>query len=252
MTYIEGFIVAVPKANRDEYLRHATAFVPLFKEFGGTRHVEAWASDVPDGKVTDFRKAVQAKEDEDVVFSWFEYSSREARDAASQKMMSDPRMEQMGATMPFDGKRMVFGGFASMLDTGSAGGAFVDGFVVPVPHEKKDAYLALAQKAAGNFEKHGALRLVEAWGDDVRDGKVTDFRRAVQAKEGENVVFSFLEWTDKATRDAAWAKMMGDPEMQPDHGDMPFDGMRMFWGGFDIILDSASEAQAAGAERELA
>jgi uncharacterized protein YbaA (DUF1428 family) len=251
MTYIEGFIVAVPKANREEYRRHAADFMPLFKEFGGTRHVEAWASDVPDGKVTDFRKAVQAKEDEDVVFSWFEYSSREARDAASAKMMSDPRMKEMGANMPFDGKRMVYGGFAHLLDRGPPGGAYVDGFVLPVPHGNRDAYLALAEEAAANFERHGALRLVEAWGDDVPDGKVTAFRRSVQAKEGENVVFSFLEWPDKATRDAAWPKMMEDPDMQPDHGNMPFDGKRMFWGGFDIILDSAAERTAASSAPEL-
>ena len=252
MTYIEGFIVAVPKANREEYRRHAADFMPLFREFGGTRHVEAWASDVPDGKVTDFRKAVQAKEDEDVVFSWFEYSSREARDAANEKIMSDPRMREMGANMPFDGKRMIFGGFAPLLERGSARGAYVDGFVLPVPHEKRDAYLALAQKAAGKFDAYGALRVLEAWGDDIPDGKVTDFRRAVQAKEGENVVFSFIEWRDKATRDAAWPKMMEDPDMQPDHGNMPFDGMRMFWGGFDIILDSAAQSAGATSERELA
>ena len=252
MTYVEGFIVAVPKAKREEYRRHATEFMPLFKEFGGRRHVEAWASDVPDGKVTDFRKAVQAKEDEDVVFSWFEYDSREARDAANEKIMSDPRMKEMGANMPFDGKRMVVGGFAPLLERGTGHGPYVDGFVLPVPHEKREAYLAMAEKAATNFEKHGALRLVEAWGDDLPDGKVTDFRRSVQAKEDENVVFSWLEWPDKATRDAAWAKMMDDPEMQPDHGNMPFDGMRMFWGGFEVILDSGAQSAGAASERELA
>jgi uncharacterized protein YbaA (DUF1428 family) len=240
MTYVEGFIVAVPKANREEYLRHATEFFPLFEEFGGGRHVEAWASDVPDGEVTDFRKAVQATQDEDVVFSWFEYPSREVRDAVSRKMMSDPRMEAMGASMPFDGKRMVYGGFGPLLDTGPSGGAFVDGFVLPVPHANREPYLALAQKAAVNFESCGALRLVEAWGDDVPDGKVTDFRRAVKAAEGENVVFSFLEWPDKATRDAGWARMMEDPEMKHDHDNMPFDGKRMFWGGFEVILDKTA------------
>ena len=243
MTYVEGFIVAVPKANREQYLRHATNFFPLFEEFGGGRHVEAWASDVPDGEVTDFRKAVQATEDEDVVFSWFEYPSREVRDSVSHKMMSDPRMEAMGAGMPFDGKRMVYGGFGPLLDTGGPSGAFVDGFVLPVPFDNREAYLALAQQAAENFAKCGARRLVEAWGDDVPDGKVTDFRRAVKATEGENIVFSFLEWPDKATRDAGWAKMMEDPAMQADHDKTLFDGKRMFWGGFDIILDRTARAR---------
>jgi uncharacterized protein YbaA (DUF1428 family) len=251
MTYVEGFIVAVPRANKEQYRRHAADAAPIFHEFGVTRHVEAWASDVPEGKVTDFRKAVQATEDEDVVFSWFEYPDRDTRHAVGEKMMTDPRMKQMGETMPFDGKRMIFGGFEAMLDHGSGDGAYVDGFVLPVMPEKKEAYIALAEKAAANFSKHGALRLVEAWGDDLPDGKQTDFRRAVQAKEGENVVFSWLEWPDKATRDSAWAKMMGDPDMQPDHGDPPFDGMRMFWGGFDIILDSR-KTETAAAMRELA
>ena len=251
MTYVEGFIVAVPTSNKEEYRRHAAAAAPLFHEFGATRHLEAWASDVPDGKVTDFRKAVQAKEDESVVFSWFEYPSKEVRDAANGKMMSDPRMEEMGASMPFDGKRMIFGGFAATIEEGSAGGAYVDGFVLPVPHANKEAYFAMAEAAAAKFAKHGALRVVEAWGDDIPDGTLTDFRRAVQAQDGENVVFSWIEWPSKAARDEAWPKLMADPDMQPDHASMPFDGKRMFWGGFEILLDSAQMEQA-GTERELA
>jgi len=237
MTYVDGFIAAVPRANKEAYIQHAADAAPVFLEFGVTRHVEAWASDVPDGKVTDFRKAVQATGDEDVVFAWFEYPDRETRNAVAEKMMSDPRMEAMSANMPFDGKRMIFGGFGPLLEEGSGTGPYVDGLVLPVSPAKKEAYLQLAQKAAGDFAKHGALRVMEAWGDDIPDGKQTDFRRAVQAKEGENVVFSWIEWPDKATRDAAWAVMMEDPDMKPDQGDMPFDGTRMFWGGFDVILD---------------
>jgi uncharacterized protein YbaA (DUF1428 family) len=109
---------------------------------------------------------------------------------------------------------------------------------VPVPEDKKEAYLAMAQIAAGKFKQQGALRVVEAWGDDIPDGTVTDFKRAVQATDGENVVYSYVEWPDKATRDAAWQIVMADPEMQPD-GEMPFDGKRMFWGGFQPIFDTA-------------
>jgi uncharacterized protein YbaA (DUF1428 family) len=241
MTYFDGFIVAVPKANREQYRRHAAEAFPIFEEMGIRRHVEAWASDVPDGEMTDFRKAVQATPDEDVVFSWFEYPSREVRDRVAEKMMSDPRMQEMAASMPFDGKRMIYGGFAELLESGSAGGSYVDGLVLPVPKGNRKAYLALAQKAAADFRKHGANRLIEAWADDVPEGKVTDFRRAVKAEDGENVVFSFIEWPDKATRDLAWSKMKDDPGMQPDHGNMPFDGKRMFWGGFDVILDKTAQ-----------
>jgi uncharacterized protein YbaA (DUF1428 family) len=116
MRYVEGFVIAVPVANKEAYRKHAAKAAPLFKEFGATRVVECWGDDVPDGKVTDFRRAVNAKEDETVVFAWIEYPSKEVRDAATKKMMADPRMESMGAEMPFDGKRMIFGGFVPIIE----------------------------------------------------------------------------------------------------------------------------------------
>jgi uncharacterized protein YbaA (DUF1428 family) len=116
MSYVDGFVLAVPKAKKEAYRRMAAMAWPLFREFGALRHVEAWADDVPDGKVTDFRRAVQAKEDETVVFSWIEYPSKEVRDEANKKIMSDPRMKEWGDDMPFDGKRMIYGGFLPILD----------------------------------------------------------------------------------------------------------------------------------------
>jgi uncharacterized protein YbaA (DUF1428 family) len=116
MKYVEGFVAAVPAANKQAFLKHAAEAAPLFKEFGATRVVECWGDDVPVGKVTDFRSAGQAKDVEVVVYSWIEYPSKEVRDAAYQKMMADPRMKDMGAAMPFEGKRMIFGGFAPILD----------------------------------------------------------------------------------------------------------------------------------------
>ena len=240
MTYVEGFVAAVPTSRKEEYRQHAADAAPLFKEFGVNRHVEAWGDDVPKGKLTDFQGAVQAKDDETVVFAFFEYPDKATRDSANEKMMSDPRMKEMGANMPFDGQRMIVGGFDSFVDEKVEGQTgYTDGYVLPVPNDKKDAYRDMAQKVAGKFKDLGALRVVEAWGDDVPDGKVTDYKRAVKAEEGETVVYSYVEWPDKATRDAAWAKMMSDPDMQPS-GDMPFDGKRMFWGGFQPILDTAS------------
>ena len=242
MTYFEGFIVPVPKANKDAYRKHANEFAPLIQDIGVARMVETWGDDVTDGKVTDFRKAVNATTDEDVVFSWFEYPDRAARDAANAKM-SDPRMEAMGANMPFDGKRMIMGGFDAIVEEGAPGGGYTDGFVVPVPEGKRDAYRALATKMAGVFRQHGAGRVIESIADDVGHGKVTDFYRAVKAEDGETVVFSFIEWPDKATRDGAWKAIMADDSMKPD-GDMPFSGQRMFWGGFEPILDTAKAALA--------
>jgi|SRR5690606_36487722 len=116
MSYIEGFVAAVPSANKQAYSDHVTEAAGLLKEFGATRVVECWGDDVPDGKITDFKRAVQAKEDEVVVFSWLEFPSRKVRDDAFEKMMSDPRMQAMGERMPFDGKRMIFGGFVPLLD----------------------------------------------------------------------------------------------------------------------------------------
>jgi len=239
MTYFEGFIVPVPEANKAAYQKHATDFAPLVQGVGVHRMVESWESDVPEGKVTDFRKAVDGKPDEKIVFSFFEYPSRTERDAANQKFMSDPRMAEMGKDMPFDGKRMIMGGFEAIVEEGSPGGSYTDGFVVPVPDGKADAYRELASKMAKVFRQHGANRVIEAISDDVDHGQVTDFYRAVKAEDGEKIVFSFIEWPDKQTRDEAWAKIMADESMKPQ--DMPFDGKRMFWGGFDKILDTAQQ-----------
>lgn len=115
--------------------------------------------------------------------------------------------------------------------------SYVDGFVVPVPHDKKEAYRAMADKAMPIFREFGALETVEAWGSDLPRGKNTDFFMAVKAQEQENVVFSWIRWPSKEVRDAAWEKIMADERMKPE-GDMPFDGQRMFWGGFDVIVDS--------------
>jgi len=246
MTYFEGFIVPVPEANKDSYTKHAADAAPIFQDIGVGRHFEAWDSDVPEGKVTDFRKAVDAKPDEKVVFSWFEYPDRATRDAANQKMMSDPRMQEMGANMPFDGKRMIMGGFDAIVEEGSERGDYTDGFVVPLPEDKADAYQQLASKMAKVFRQHGASRVVEALSNDVPKGEVTDFYRAVKAEDGEKVVFSFIEWPDKDTRDKAWAAIMSDESLKPE-GDMPFDGKRMFWGGFEPIVDTAKSREPAEA-----
>lgn len=248
MTYFEGFVVPVPAGNEDAYRQHARDFAPHFDRMGVNRVVEAWESDVPDGKVTDFRKAVDAKPDEKIVLSFFEYGSKTERDAANEKFRTDPVMAEMAASeMPFDAKRMIIGGFDAIVEEGSPGGSYTDGFIVPVIEAKRDAYRDLAAKMAKVFRHHGASRVVEAIADDVQHGKVTDFYRAVKAEDGETVVFSFIEWPDKATRDEAWQKIMADESLKP-QGEMPFAGQRMFWGGFEKILDSAEHpAIQAGA-----
>ncbi len=113
MPYIEGFVAAVPSARRDEYIELAKESVKIFKKYGATRVVECWGDDVPHGEVTDFYRATQAKDDETVIFSWIEYPDKETRDAANEKMTSDAEMANM--EMPFDMKRMFFGGFEQIL-----------------------------------------------------------------------------------------------------------------------------------------
>ncbi|WP_236025185.1 DUF1428 domain-containing protein [Arenibaculum pallidiluteum] len=239
MTYIEGFVAAVPASNRDAFRHHALDAAPLFRESGATRIVECWGDDVPDGQVTDFRRSVKAEEGEVVVFSWIEYPSRSARDAANAKLAADPRMKEIGASMPFDGRRALIGGFAAMLEEGKAGSTgYADGFLVPVPVANKEAYRAMASKAAAVFRENGATRVVEAWGDDVPDGKVTDFKGAVQARDDEAVVFSWIEWPSKQARDEGWKKSMEDPRLKPDQSSMPFDGKRMIYGGFEALVEA--------------
>lgn len=125
MSYIYGFVIAVPKANRQKFIDHATHADPLFMEMGALRVIECWADDVPDGTQTDFRKAVQATADEDVVFSWIEWPDKAARDACYAKMMDpanpDPRMDPAKNPMPFDGKRMIWGGFGPVVDLKASG-----------------------------------------------------------------------------------------------------------------------------------
>jgi uncharacterized protein YbaA (DUF1428 family) len=115
--------------------------------------------------------------------------------------------------------------------------AYIDGFVVPVAPGQKEAYRKMAAEVAPVFRDNGALEIVECFEDDVKDGKVTDFRRAVNAKPGENIVFSWIVWPSKEVRDAASKKIMEDPRMKPS-GDMPFDMQRMVVGGFEPILRS--------------
>lgn len=116
--YIDGFVIAVPKVNRQKFIDHAANADPVFIELGATRVIECWGDDVPTGQHTDFRTAVKATEEEEVAFSWIEWPDKATRDAAMAKLMSpdfnDPRVEQ-SKIMPFDGKRMIFGGFTPVV-----------------------------------------------------------------------------------------------------------------------------------------
>lgn len=111
MQYVDGFIAAVPTANKEAYKAHAEQSAILFKEYGALSVIDCWGDDVPPGKLTSFPQAVMCQEDETVVFSWMTWASKEARDAGWEKMMADPRMSPENMPMPFDGKRLIYGGF---------------------------------------------------------------------------------------------------------------------------------------------
>jgi uncharacterized protein YbaA (DUF1428 family) len=115
MTYVDGFVAAVPTANREVFRKHAEAAAHVFKEHGALAVVECWGDDVPDGKLTSFPMAVKREPHETVVFSWIAWPSREVRDEGMKKVMADPRLKHDTNPMPFDGKRLIYGGFEVLV-----------------------------------------------------------------------------------------------------------------------------------------
>jgi uncharacterized protein YbaA (DUF1428 family) len=237
MMYFQGFVIPVIAGNKQAYLDMAKKVAPIFAEYGAMRIVECWGDDVMDGKITDFKKAVQADDNETVVFSWIWWPDKATCDAASGIIMADDRMKP-DSQMPFDGRRLIYAGFEANFDTGEGGRfGYLDGMVASVPDGSRRSFVDHAAKTAGLFQEKGALRLVDGWGADVPTGKVTDFKRAVQAKAGETVVFGWIEWPDKPTRDAGMGALMQDTRMR----EMPpaWNGQLAIFGGFTPILDTA-------------
>lgn len=116
MNYVDGFVAAVPSGNKERYITHARDAAAVFKEHGALSFVECWGDDVPDGEVTSFPMAVQCKPEETVVFSWVVWPSRDVRNLGMQKIMENPRMQPDANPMPFDGKRLIYGGFETIVD----------------------------------------------------------------------------------------------------------------------------------------
>jgi uncharacterized protein YbaA (DUF1428 family) len=117
MNYVDAFVAAVPTSNKESYLEHSEMSGVIFKDHGALSVVECWGDDVPDGEITSFPLAVQCKPDETVVFSWITWPSKEVRNDGMQKVMEDQRMSDESNPMPFDGKRLIYGGFQIILET---------------------------------------------------------------------------------------------------------------------------------------
>lgn len=245
MSYIEGFVIPVPTANKDKFIAHASLGDSVFLEHGATRVVESWQDDVPKGKTTDFFGAVDAKPDESVVFSWIEWPDKATRQAMSDRMeelmRTDDRFSPDKNPMPFDGQRMIYGGFTPIVEHGEpTPGAYVQGFLIAVPEANQEDYRVMAEGVWPFFHEYGALRIIEAWQDDVPEGQHTDFFRSVKAEPGERVVFSLVEWPSRETCDNAHKQMENDQRFEPpSSGEMPFDGKRMIWGGFRTVVELA-------------
>ena len=239
MTYYTGSLIAVPTANRSAYIDHSRAFWPALRDHGALRVVEAWGVDIPRGKVNDLYGAVDARDGEAVVFSWIEWPDKAASDKAWKDMENSGAAQAM-PKMPFDGSRMIHGGFEPVMAAGEDRGAgYLQGFALAVPARNREAYVKMANDAwNGAFGGYGALGMVEAWGVDVPRGQKTDFYRATLAEEGEVPLFSWVAWPDKAVCDEAARRMEADWQGK-EPPEMPFDGKRMMWGGFEPIFDTA-------------
>lgn len=240
MTYFQGFLVPAKTAEKQAYHDFAARTAPTFEDYGALRTVECWGDNVPDGKRTDMKRAVQAQGDETIVFSWVEWPDRQTCDAAAEKMMNDERLQFGDTPVPFDMKRMIYGGFEVVEDTADGGRfGYVSGVVAAVPDDKRDAYVRHGDATAPLFKEKGALRVASGWGVDVPDGKVTDFRRAVEARPGTSVIFGWIEWPDKATAEAAMGSLFEDPRMR--ELTPPWDGPTAIFGGFAPILDTGHQ-----------
>lgn len=237
MTYIQGFLLAVKSARRDDYLAMAQETAPLFARYGAIRTVECWADDVPDGTRTDMKRATKAEADEAIVFSWIEWPDRATCEAAAEKMQNE--WPEPPADMPFDGARMIYAGFQVVHDSGSAGTfGYVDGVIGRVVSGGSEAVAAFEAAATPIFRDKGASRLVGGVSGEIASGKTTDFLRAVAAQEGDMITFGWIEWPDKATRDAGMGAMRADPRMAT--LSQPWDGPTAIFGGFTPILDTAA------------
>lgn len=242
MAYIQGFLIPVPVSNKAAYRKMAEESAPIFTDHGAQRIVECWGDEVPSGEITDMYRAVAAEDGEQVVFSWIDWETQQAFEKAHANIAEDERMQDPPEQMPFDGMRMIYTGFELLGEIGERGKAgYVQGYVAPVPQDKRDAFADMCATMREVAIDCGALHAADGLADGIADGKVTDFKSAVKAKKGEAVAFGLVEWPSKAAFEQGSAKMRTDQRMPGPDADMPLDGKRLIFGGFEVMLDTKGE-----------
>ena len=243
--YIDGLVFAVPTANKQafiDYAKRSDSFLEGYIRIG-----YGWEDELLEGQLTDFRKSVQAKTDESIIFVWIEWPDKATRNLEHQNMQARLKSEAtfINEIPPFDGARMLSGGFETIIDfettihnkKGDFKMSYFDGFLFAVKSENKEAFIDYANRANSLIE--GCTRIVYALEDDLQDGQVTDFRMAVQAKDDEAVVFGWEEWPDKEARNKGHELMADYLESHETLGKEipPFDELRMVFGGFETIIE---------------
>jgi uncharacterized protein YbaA (DUF1428 family) len=235
--YVQGFICAVPTANINLFTKHADQAAQAFRERGCLSTVECWGDDVPNGELTSFPLSVMAREDESVVFAWYIWPDKSVHDSVMKGPWDDPRLDPATNPMPFDGKRVIYGGFEPILELGAPRpGGYIDAFIAPIPKTHRDAFLSFAQTCDTYFMEHGACWIQECLSVDIPEGKLTDFKRAVKATPDEDILFSWVQWPSREARDTGNAKIMSDPRMSKMN--LPFDGKRLIFGGFKPVVEA--------------
>ena len=239
MTYIQGMMAPVRRDKKQAYTDMATQAVAIFRKNGALAVIETWSDDLSEDKINDMSTAVLREADEDVLFTYIIWPSKAAREEGMRKTFADPFWSSGDFNPPMDGKRMFYGGFDPIVSKGGYAGAarYIDGFLLACPTASKEAYRLMAEDAWPMFEKHGAISMYECWGDDIMPGKLTSMEIAVKKEPDETVLFSWIGWPSKAARDAGMAAFHEELPMD-EPPEMPFDGKRMIFGGFEVIVDA--------------
>lgn len=234
MTYVEGFIMPVPRTNRDGFIRFSTMADKLWAAYGADRILECWPDEDSTVRTGDIFTAAQGQDCEAMIFSWIEWRDKNSRNQAMPlllaKMASDPRFDQARHPLPFDNDRVISGCFRTLADHGEPAPApYVQGFILSVAQNREAHIQAYANASWEGLYEVGALRLLLTWEDECPADRRIDFPRLAKSGPEEKVAFAVIEWPSRAVCEAAAHKFAP-------HADPPFDQRRMMSGGFSPVV----------------